>query len=220
MDTKRWIHLTDSSSPTSYKCLVANDDSGNESDDEEGHDDSEDESRSPQGTFSHIASINNDNRGYDIDNVGEEEIRQFYTNLNKEYNMILIKLLGRNKEQGEMLLRLEETLIKTNNNMENMTKEHEKLKCCHDDLVQQYDLILIEQRNNEDALSCVAQLKIENSMLKSQVDLLNLENLALNEKYDMLSCSHDNLVDSHIEREMCPWAISKYFGDHVPTQMV
>jgi hypothetical protein len=23
-----------------------------------------------------------------------------------------------------------------------------------------------------------------------------------------------------LEREMCPWAISKYFGDHVPTQMV
>jgi hypothetical protein len=23
-----------------------------------------------------------------------------------------------------------------------------------------------------------------------------------------------------IEREMCPWAISKYFGDQVPTQMV
>jgi hypothetical protein len=22
------------------------------------------------------------------------------------------------------------------------------------------------------------------------------------------------------EREMCPWAISKYFGDQVPTQMV
>jgi hypothetical protein len=23
-----------------------------------------------------------------------------------------------------------------------------------------------------------------------------------------------------VEREMCPWAISKYFGDQVPTQMV
>jgi hypothetical protein len=34
-------------------------------------------------------------------------------------------------------------------------------------------------------------------MLKSQVDFLNLEKLALSEKYDMLSYSHDNLMDSH-----------------------
>ena len=98
--------------------------------------------------------------------------------------MILIKLLGRNKEQGEMLLRLEETLIKTNNNMENMTKEHEELRCSHDDLVQRYDSILIEQRNNDDALSCVAQLKIENAMLERQVELLSHDKLALTEKYD------------------------------------
>jgi hypothetical protein len=26
--------------------------------------------------------------------------------------------------------------------------------------------------------------------------------------------------DTHIEREMCPWAISKYFGDWVPTQVL
>jgi hypothetical protein len=36
-------------------------------------------------------------------------------------------------------------------------------------------------------------------MFKSQVDLLNLEKLALSEKYDMLSYSHDNLMDSHIK---------------------
>jgi hypothetical protein len=35
-------------------------------------------------------------------------------------------------------------------------------------------------------------------MLKSQVELLNFEKLALNKRYDVLSCSHDNLVDSHI----------------------
>jgi hypothetical protein len=35
-------------------------------------------------------------------------------------------------------------------------------------------------------------------MLKSQVELLNLEKFALSEKYDMLSCSHDNFLDSHI----------------------
>jgi hypothetical protein len=110
----------------------------------------------------------------------------------------LMKLLRRNKEQDESLLRLEEILIKTNNRLEKTTKEHEELRCSHDDLVQRYDSILIEQRNNDYALSCVAQFKMENAMLKSLVDLLNLDKLALNEKYDMLSCSHYNLLDSHI----------------------
>jgi hypothetical protein len=123
--------------------------------------------------------------------VGEEEFSHFYTNLNKGDKMILMKLLRRNKEQGETLPRLEETLIKT-------TKEHEELRCSHDDLVQQYDSILIEQRNNDDALSCVAQLKTENAMIKTQVELLNLEKLALCEKYDMLYGIHDKLFDDHI----------------------
>jgi hypothetical protein len=74
-----------------------------------------------------------------------------------------------------MLLRLEETLIKTNDSLEKMTKEHEELKCSHDNLVQQYESVLFEQRNNHDVLSDVAQLKTENSMLKSQVEMINLE---------------------------------------------
>jgi hypothetical protein len=112
--------------------------------------------------------------------------------------MLLMKLLRRNKEQGETLLRLEKTLIKTNNNLEKMTKEHEELRCSHDDLVELYDSFLIEQRYNDDALSCVAQLKIENAMLERQVELLNHDKLALTEKYDMLSYYHDNLLDRHI----------------------
>jgi hypothetical protein len=71
------------SSPTSYKCLVANNDSGDESDDEEEHDYSEDESTLLEGTFSWIASGNVDDKENDTVDVGEEEIRQFYTNLNK-----------------------------------------------------------------------------------------------------------------------------------------
>jgi hypothetical protein len=61
--------------------------------------------------------------------VEEEEIRRFYIHLNKEDKALLVKLLRRNKEQGETLLRLEDSLIKTNNSLEKMTKEHEKLKC-------------------------------------------------------------------------------------------
>jgi hypothetical protein len=65
-------------------------------------------------------------------------------------------------------------------------------------LVQRYESVLIEQRNNHDVLSNAAQLKTKNSMLRSQVEIINLENLALGEKYDMLSYSHNKLVDDHI----------------------
>jgi hypothetical protein len=65
-------------------------------------------------------------------------------------------------------------------------------------LVQRYDSILIEQSSNDDTLSCVAQLKMENAMLKRQVEILNLEKFALGEEYDMLSYSHNKLVDDHI----------------------
>jgi hypothetical protein len=112
-----------------------------------------------------------------IDDVEEEEIRRLYTHLNKEDKVLLVELLKRNKEQGEMLLRLEETLIRTNNSLEIRTKEHEELRCSHDNLVQRYESILFEQRNNDDVLSYVAQYKIENSMLTSQVEMINLENL-------------------------------------------
>jgi hypothetical protein len=203
-EEKRWQPNDESTSltcvsPTSYKCLIANNNSGDRSDNEEEYeDDSEDESSSPQGTFSCIASTDNNDRENETDDVEEEEIRQFYIHLNKEDKVLLVKLLRRNKEQGETLLKLEETLIKTNDSLEKMTKEHEELKCSHDNLVQRYESILFEQRNNHDVLSDVAQLKTENSMLRSQVEMMNLEKLALGENYDMLSYSHSKLVDDHI----------------------
>jgi hypothetical protein len=76
--------------------------------------------------------------------VKEEEIHRLYTHLNKENKVLLVKLLIRNKEQGEMLLRLEVTLIKTNDSLEKMTKEHEELKYSHGTLVQRYESVLIE----------------------------------------------------------------------------
>jgi hypothetical protein len=147
-EENRWQPNDESTSPiglssTSYKCLFANNDSGDEWDDEEEYeDDSEDESSSPQGTFSCIASTDNNDKENEIGDVEEEEIRLFYTHLNKEDKVLLVKLLRRNKEQGETLLRLEETLIKTNDSLEKMTKEHEELKCSHDNLVQRYESIL------------------------------------------------------------------------------
>jgi hypothetical protein len=145
-----------------------------------------------------LASTDINDRENETDDVEEEEIRRFYNHLNKADKALLVKLLRRNKEQGETLLRLEETLIKTNNSLEKMTKEHEELKYSHGNLVQRYEYVLIEQRNSHDALSNIAQLKTENSMLKSQVETMDLEKRALGKKYDMLSYSHNKLVDDHI----------------------
>jgi hypothetical protein len=37
-----------------------------------------------------------------------------------------------------------------------------------------------------------------NTLLKDQVERLKIENLAFQEKHDMLLCSHENLMDDHI----------------------
>jgi hypothetical protein len=200
MATKRESTSSTGLSSTSNKCLIANNNGGDKSDDEEKYED--EETTSSQGTFSYIASTNINDRENETDDVQEEEIRRFYIHLNKADKALLVKLLRRNKEQGETLHRLEESLIKTNNSLEKMTKEHEELKCSHDGLVQRYESVLIEQRNNHDVLSNAAQLKTENSMLRSQVELLSHDNLALTEKYDLLSCYHDNLLDRHIMLEV------------------
>jgi hypothetical protein len=110
-------------SSTSNKCLIANNDGGDKSNDEEEYED--EESTTSQGTFSCFASTDINDRENETDDVEEEEIRRFYIHLNKEDKALLVKLLRRDKEQGETLLRLEESLIKTNNSLEKMTKEHE-----------------------------------------------------------------------------------------------
>jgi hypothetical protein len=76
-----------------------------------------------------------------------------------------------------------------------LTKEHEELKCSHVDLVQRYKTISIEQDNT---LHCIAQLVNRNVLLKDQVEKQQVENLAFQEKYDMLLCSHENLINDHI----------------------
>jgi uncharacterized small protein (DUF1192 family) len=79
--------------------------------------------------------------------------------------------------------------------LEELTKEHEELKCSHVDLVQRYETISIEQDNS---LLCIAQLVNRNTLLKDQVERLKIENLAFQEKHDMFLCSHKNLMDDHI----------------------
>jgi hypothetical protein len=95
----------------------------------------------------------------EIEEVEEEEIHKFYIHLNKDNKVILMKLLRRNGEQGETLLKTEKVLINTEDGLEKMTKEPKELVSSHDDLVERYESVLIEQVNNENALSGFAQVK-------------------------------------------------------------
>jgi 5'(3')-deoxyribonucleotidase len=45
----------------------------------------------------------------------------------------------------------------------------------------------------------VTQLANRNTLLKDQVERLKIENLAFQDKHDMLLCSHENLMDDHIK---------------------
>jgi hypothetical protein len=90
---------------------------------------------------------------------------------------------------------LEDVIAIKSQCFEDLTKEHDELKCSHVDLVQRYETISIEQDNS---LHCIAQLVNRNSLLKDQVEKLKIENLAFQEKHDMLLCSHEKLMDGHI----------------------
>jgi hypothetical protein len=158
-----------------------------------------DESTSPLSSRfnSHICCVANENdRG--STNEDEEEERSFlqlYARLSQEDKAVMHKLLERAREQSEARQRLEDVLSMKMLHFDELTKEHEELKCSHVDLVQRYETISIEQDN---ALHCIAQLVNRNTLLKDQVEKLKVENLAFQEKYDMLLCSHENLRDDHI----------------------
>jgi hypothetical protein len=60
-----------------------------------------------------------------------------------------------------------------------LTKEHEELKCSHVDLVQRYETISIEQDN---ALHCITQLVNRNALLKDQVEKLKVDKSSFSRK--------------------------------------
>jgi hypothetical protein len=160
-----------------------------------------DESTSPKGLSSHFDSHiccvanANDSGSTNEDDEEERSFVQLYARLSQEDKAVMLKLLERAREQGEARQRLESILSMKMQYFDELTKEHEELKCSHDNLVQRYETISIEQDN---ALHCIAQLVNENALLKDQVEKLKIENLAFQEKYDMLLCSHENLRDDHI----------------------
>jgi hypothetical protein len=96
--------------------------------------------------------------------------------------MSLLKLMKGAEVQKEMLHKQDDLLIRKIEDLEKLTKEHEKLKCSHDDLVQRYEDISIEQIRAVNHSSYIAQLENKNVMLKNTIEKLNIENLALQEK--------------------------------------
>ena len=140
-------------------------------------------------------SESEDEEEHESDSEDEDDLQKFFAQLSKKNRMSLLKLMKRAEEQKEMLHKQEDILIEKIKDLEKLTKEHEKLKCSHDDLVQRYETISIEQDN---ALYCIAQLVNRNTLLKDQVEKLKVENLAFQEKYDMLLYSNENLMDDHI----------------------
>jgi uncharacterized small protein (DUF1192 family) len=91
----------------------------------------------------------------------------------------MIKLLNRAREQSEALQMLEGVLAIKSQCFEELTKEHEELKCSHVDLVQRYETISIEQDNS---LYCIAHLVNRNALLKDQVEKLKVEKFSFSRK--------------------------------------
>jgi hypothetical protein len=146
---------------------------------------------------SHICCVanENDSGSTNEDEEDERSFMQLYARLSQEDKVVMLKLLKRAREQSEAHQMLEDILSIKMLRFDELTKEHEELKCSHVDLVQRYETISIEQDNS---LYCVAQLVNKNALLKDQVEKLKIENLAFQEKHDMLLCSHENLMDEHI----------------------
>jgi hypothetical protein len=160
-----------------------------------------DESTSPKGLSSHFNShmccvANENNNGSTNEDKEEERIfMQLYARLSQEDKAVMLKLLERAREQSEARQRLEDVLSIKMQYFDELTKEHEELKCSHVDLVLRYETISIEQDNS---LQCITQLVNRNALLKDQVEKLKVENLAFQDKYDMLLSSYKNLMDNHI----------------------
>jgi hypothetical protein len=136
----------------------------------------------------------NDSGSTNEDEEDERSFMQLYAHLSLEDKAVMLKLLKKAREQSKARQMLEDTLSLKMLSFDELTKEHEELKCSHVDLVQRYETISIEQDNS---LHCIAQLVNRNTLLKDRVEKLKVENLAFQEKHDMLLCSHKNLMDDH-----------------------
>jgi hypothetical protein len=128
----------------------------------------------------------------------DDKFNQHFAHLNKKDKLIMIKVIDKINEQEECLHKQDKIVIKRIKCLEKLTKEHDKLKCSHDDLVQSYEAISIEQNRAINSLSRAAQLENENNMLKDTIEKLKYDNIALQERQDMLLCSQNEFMDDCI----------------------
>jgi uncharacterized small protein (DUF1192 family) len=144
-----------------------------------------DESTSPKGLSSnfdsHICCVANedDSESTNEDEEDERSFMRLYAQLSLEDNAVMLKLLERAREQSKARQMLEDILSIKMLSLDELTKEHEELKCSHVDLVQRYESITIEQDNS---LFYIAQLVNRNALLKDQIEKLKVENRAFQEK--------------------------------------
>jgi hypothetical protein len=68
----------------------------------------------------------------------DDKFNQHFAHLNKKDKLIMIKVIDKINEQEECHHKQDKFVIKRIKCLEKLTKEHEKLKCSHDDLVQRY----------------------------------------------------------------------------------
>jgi hypothetical protein len=74
-------------------------------------------------------SESEDEEEQESDSEDEDDLQQFFAQLSKKHWMSLLKLMKRAEEQKEMLHKQENFLIRKIEDLEKLTKEHEKLKC-------------------------------------------------------------------------------------------
>jgi hypothetical protein len=109
-----------------------------------------DESTSPKGLSSHFDSHmccvanENDSGSTNKDEEEERSFMQLYARLSQEDKAVMLKLLERAREQSKARQRIEDVLSMKMLYFDELTKEHEELKCSHVDLVQRYETISIE----------------------------------------------------------------------------
>jgi hypothetical protein len=80
----------------------------------------------------------NDSGSTNEDEEDERSFMQLYAHLSLEDKVVMLKLLKSEREQSKGLQKLEDVLITKIQSLEELTKEHEELKCSHVDLVQRY----------------------------------------------------------------------------------
>jgi hypothetical protein len=73
--------------------------------------------------------------------------------------MIMFKLMKRAEEQKDTLHKQENIFVNKIKSLEKLTKEHEKLKCSHEALVQRYETISIEKTRATIFIMCCSNRK-------------------------------------------------------------